>query len=144
MKTSPIPGQSFSWTTFLQPFSLHFWFCLQLYTLLCTILLYFVNHFHYNVVDPKWSIRECFSLICKSLISISMTSMPKRLSTRILFLAILLVGTVLWASYQVKIMVLMLNIVPKKLLKIRFKIVQNFHFAKLHEIYMEHKCKHKV
>ena len=93
------PGTTASLSTFTSTFDLDFWLVLCLNLLLCTSGLYLLA---WRLESADLTFGDCFALNCKICVWIGVGWLPRRLSTRILFLSILFFGTVFWASYQVR------------------------------------------
>lgn len=97
---SQAPNQALSYTTYLSTFSFQFWSAFIANIVICSVALFAVIRIERS---QCWAIWECLSMVCLAMVCIGLSHLPSRISSRVLFLSVLLLGTVIWASYQVKI-----------------------------------------
>ncbi|TRY78465.1 hypothetical protein TCAL_12931 [Tigriopus californicus] len=94
---SQAPNQALSFTTYSSTFSFHFWLAFIANIVICSFALYVTIRIERS---QRWKLWECFSMVCLAMVCIGLSHLPSRISSRVLFLSVLLLGTVIWASYQ--------------------------------------------
>jgi len=94
------PRRSLSWMTFISPFKADFWLALSANLAICATALTLTTRYGYGN-KMALSFGDGLAMCLQSVMGIGSGSEPSRLSSRSVFLAVLIAGTVIWASYQV-------------------------------------------